>query len=171
MPCSRSPKFQVIRDNQARRSSLFWRPQLRIEKKNSAIPIPLAHFVYANSSRIEEKANPITQSTVQEVGNRKEKRTSPNYKFLGDEPRSWQPICFMTRVIGSESLERDRYVQKREKSAQAKHPNPWNTRQDVHPVYAIRFERQMKSVNSLMQRPEVKKCKEMVVRSRQPPLW
>jgi len=72
---------------------------------------------------------------------------------VADREAGMNPYVFMTRVIVSESLERNRYVQKEAKQPRAKYPSvktPEKMSIQSMPSY---FETQRKSVNSLMQRP------------------
>lgn len=154
----RPPNCQIHRRQLSSMNLVIGKPQCESKNKYCKSQPP-NHFVHAKSSCMKGKVIPITQSTVQEVGNfkREKKRTSPNYKFLGGEPReAGSPYVFMTRVFASESLERDRYVQKSEKiRASTPTLQEHQTRCPSSLCHPIRKTNEM--FNSLMQRPKEQK--------------
>jgi len=133
----------------------FLKPQLRIEKKKHDNPeeFPI-HFVHANSSWNEEPANPRLNPLYKKLEIKGKNRLITNFWVASQE--AGDPYVFMTWVIEvCRSLERDRYVQKKTE----KNRKQSNTTLETPDKMSIQsmlpcFERQMKSVDSLMQRPE-----------------
>jgi len=114
--------------------------------------------VHANVFGNEKPANPILNPLYKKLKGTNERKESPNYKFLGGEPRSWQPICFYDSndQVGK-SRTRSLCAMKEEKIRKC----PTLETPDKMSIQSMpsRFERQMKSVDSLMQRPKDKKIR------------